>query len=240
MKTYWWPAQNFGDTLTPHILAHFINQKIELAKRDDSGKLLAVGSILHLMQNNDVIWGSGLNKKRRIKAKPGVKFLAVRGPITRWLIRGGNVPKVYGDPGILLPLIYNPTVEKTHDIGYLPHYVDKIECRIKHDEELKNQNVKLIDIQQDWQTVIREVLSCRKIVASSLHGIICAEAYGIPAEWVKYTDKITGGPLKYQDYFMGTGRPKQQYGKEIPPIQDLAKKQKILIKALQNYYGPKN
>lgn len=236
MKAYWWPAKNFGDTLTPFIVEHFTGKKAEPAERADKGKLLAVGSILHLMQENDVIWGSGLNKKRRITAKKGVKFLAVRGPITRWLIRGAKVPQVYGDPGILLPLIYNPKVEKTHEIGYLPHYVDKTECRIKHDKEMKSPSVKLIDIQADWQTVIREVLSCKKIIASSLHGIICAEAYGIPAEWVKYTDKITGGPLKYQDYFMGTGRPRQKYG-AIPPIKNIAEKQQILIKALQDYYG---
>jgi pyruvyltransferase len=230
MKTYWWPAKNFGDTLTPHILEYFIKQKIELAKREDKGKLLAVGSILHLMQDNDVVWGSGLNKKRRITAKKGVRFLAVRGPITRWLIRGAKIPQIYGDPGILLPLIYNPKIEKTCECGVLPHYVDKPFVKLEPWQ-------KLIDIQADWKTVINEVLSCKTIIASSLHGIICAEAYGIPVIWTKYSDKITGGPLKYQDYFMGTGRPRQKYNTQIPPIKDLETKQKILIKALQDYYG---
>jgi pyruvyltransferase len=240
MKTYWWPAKNFGDTLTPHILEHFIKQKIELAERADKGKLLATGSILHLMQDNDVVWGSGLNKKRRITAKKGVKFLAVRGPITRWLIRGAKIPQVYGDPGILLPLIYNPKIEKKYEVGILPHYVDKPFAKETYEMEIAEGKAKMIDIQADWKTVIEEVLSCKKIITSSLHGLICAEAYGIPVIWVRYSDKITGGPLKFQDYFMGTGRPRQKYNTEIPPIKDLETKQKILIKALQDYYGPKN
>lgn len=233
MKAYWWPAQNFGDTLTPHILAHFVNERVDHAERDDTRKLLAVGSILHLMQTNDVVWGSGLNKNRKIKAKPGVIFLAVRGPITRSLIVGANVPQVYGDPAILLPLIYNPKIEKTCECGVLPHYVDKPFVKLEPGQ-------KLIDIQKDWKTVINEVLSCKKIITSSLHGLICADVYGIPVVWTKYSDKITGGPLKFQDYLLGTGRNRHQYNAQIKPIADLETKQKILISALQKYYGPKN
>jgi pyruvyltransferase len=228
IKAYWWPAKNFGDTLTPIIIKYLTGMEIIPAGRGDTGKLLAVGSILHLIKENDVVWGTGLNRPITIKAPAGATFLAVRGPITRKSVTGADVPEVYGDPGILLPLIYNPKVEKKYSIGYLPHYVDKPHF-INHPPGEKET---LIDIQSDWKNVIERVKECETIVASSLHGVICAEAYGIPAIWVKYTDKIVGGDLKYNDYFLGTGRGEQKKGELIPPIQDLSGRQEVLIKAL--------
>lgn len=227
MKTYWWSAQNFGDTLTPIILRHFLPQmKIELAQRGEEGKLLGIGSIMAALKKGDIVWGSGSNRPSATYDGAGCTFLAVRGPLTRAQIKNAVVPEVYGDPAILLPMMYKPTVAKTHKIGYLPHYVDKNLI-----PELQ-EGEKYIDIQADWQTVIKEVLSCEIIVASSLHGIICAEAYGVPAVWVSYSDKIRGGDFKYQDYFLGTGRPEQEKGKVIPAIPDLAKRQLAILASL--------
>ena len=229
IKAYWWPAKNFGDMLSPIIIKHFTGKEITLAGRQEQGRLLAVGSILHLIRDNDVVWGTGLNRRLMIALPSGVKFLAVRGPITRHYTRD-RAPEIYGDPGILMPMIYNPKIEKKHKVGVMPHYVDKPFVKLKPGEIP-------IDVQQDWKKTIDQMLSCEKIIASSLHGIVCAEAYGIPAVWTRYSNKIRGKRIKYQDYFLGTGRGIQKYNAPIPPIQDLEKRQKILIDALQNYYG---
>jgi hypothetical protein len=159
----------------------------------------------------------------------GVKFLAIRGPISKRYLKG-KTTEIYGDPGILLPLIYNPKIEKTCEVGVVPHYIDKTLVKLKPGQ-------KLIDIMAPWKTVIDEMLSCKKIISSSLHGIVAAEAYGIPAIWTKYSNNIRGREMKYQDYFLGTGRGTQKYNKPIPPIKDLEKRQQILINTLQNYYG---
>jgi hypothetical protein len=230
MKSFWHKTKNFGDTLTPIIIEYILGEKLEYADSEESGKLLAIGSILKYVKENDVVWGSGLNESIKIKAPKGAKFLAVRGPITRSFVIPENVvPEIYGDPAILIPLIYNPTIEKTYEVGLLSHYVDKALISSKNGE-------KLIDIEADWKTVIDEILSCKKIIASSLHGIICAEAYGIPAVWAVYSDMIIGGEMKYQDYFLGSGRKKQKPFEDIPPITQLKEKQDILIKALKDYY----
>jgi pyruvyltransferase len=79
-----------------------------------------------------------------------------------------------------------------------------------------------ISTQQDWRAVVRQIKSCRRIVATSLHGIVAAEAYGIPVMWQgSYTGKIRSMNLKFQDYFMGTGRAPQRPGVVDPLPRDV-------------------
>jgi len=226
MKTFFLDDlnNNVGDTLSKPILEHF-GIPVELCGRKETGKLLAVGSVMSALRRNDFVWGTGCIRNKKIVARPGVKFLAVRGPRTRALISNAVVPEVYGDPALLLPLIYNPKIEKKYKVGILPHYVDKKIAPVKEGEHF-------IDIQTNWKNVIDEILSCEKIISSSLHGIIIAEAYGIPAVWSKYSDNIIGGEFKFQDYFLGTGRAEQKYFTDIEPIKNLAEIQENLIKAL--------
>ena len=49
-------------------------------------RLLAVGSILHLARDNDVVWGSGVHGKIVVRRHQFKQLDAreVRGPLTRW------------------------------------------------------------------------------------------------------------------------------------------------------------
>ena len=241
LKAYWWPAKNFGDTLTPIIVEHFLDEKVEFAKRNDEGKLVGVGSIMVAMRRNDVIWGTGTNRDWPLKAPAGACFLAVRGPLTRDRVKRAVIPEIYGDPAILLPLIYKPEIKKTHTFGLIPHYVDKPAAQKMLKDLGEEKNVKMIDIQADWKKVIEETLACDCIVATSLHGLIVAEAYGIPAVWLKLGDKIRGAHLKFNDYLLGTGRKPEKACLDyrnihnIPPIQNLADRQEKLINALKTW-----
>jgi pyruvyltransferase len=61
--------------------------------------------------------------------------------------------------------------------------------------------VKVIDLgSPDVEGVIEAILSCRFVVTGSLHGLIVADAYGIPSAWVM-TRTAYGGEYKYFDYF---------------------------------------
>lgn len=227
IRAYWQKKlNNFGDILAPVILEHFTGQKVEFAKRGTTGKVLTVGSILYAMRENDIVWGTGLISEREVVAPKGVRFLAVRGPLTRKNIRGAKVPRIYGDPCLLMPLVYKPEIEKIYDVGVVLHYADVPFVDVVREG-------KFIDICAGWREVVEEVLACRRIISSSLHGIICAEAYGIPVVWKRFGDRIIGGEFKFQDYFLGTGRKRQKTDVEIPPIKDLERRQGALIKALK-------
>ncbi|WP_156383835.1 hypothetical protein [Methylobacterium sp. Leaf456] len=54
--------------------------------------------------------------------------------------------------------------------------------------------------------MIDAVLSCRRILSSSLHGLILAHAYGIPATWLKISDRPLGDDFKFRDYWASIGR----------------------------------
>lgn len=213
VKMMYYPF-NFGDAINPIIVKELSNKKIlkinpNFYKKDH---LLVIGSILQMANKNSIIWGTGLiSKDVKVNEEPK-KILAVRGPKTRarLLEMGFDCPEVYGDPGLLLPLIYNPKIEKKYKLGIIPHYVDKENPWIKN---IDDPDILVLDIiTKNPYEFINQLLSCEKIISTSLHGIITADAYNISSLWIKLSDKIIGGDFKFIDYFESVKR------KEIVPI----------------------
>ena len=195
MLKVWWSQGpkpgNFGDILTPYILNYY-NISFEFSKKDYN--TICIGSIASKAKDNTLVLGSGiidLSEKLNVNAK--WKF--VRGPETRNAIikAGGACPKIYGDPALLLPLFHDAK-KKQHDLGIIPHYVDYDLVK----DTYKNEFV--IDVLNNPLTVADQITTCRYIISSSLHGIIVANAYGIPAAWVKFSDKLHGDNIKFKDY----------------------------------------
>ena len=213
MKSYWYTDTpnslygNVGDMLTPLIIEHFTGKKPEYAKADESGKLLAVGSIAEFIQPSDVVWGSGLIEPMKIEKRENVKILAVRGKKTAEILRkaGYDVPEIYGDPAVLMPDIYDPWYDDDkillprRDVGYVPHYVEWDAFKRYAPEGY------FINVINYPKVFIREICECKNIITSSLHAYILAQAYGIQAEYLQLTSKIIGGYFKYEDYISGRG-----------------------------------
>lgn len=198
---YWFNDwRNFGDQIAPAILSELFDIRPQGVHRRFSGKVLSTGSVLHELRPGDVVWGSGSMRDAYVDGRDAT-FLAVRGPRTRKLIRG-DVPEVYGDPGLLLPEIYTPRVWRRFAAGLIPHAFDRGVMR-SDDPEILN-----IDVTAGhcWRCVIDSIAACEVIVSSSLHGIVAAEAYGIPAVWVEPSDRVVGGGFKFADYYESTGR----------------------------------
>jgi pyruvyltransferase len=57
------------------------------------------------------------------------------------------------------------------------------------------------------------------VVASSLHGVVVAEAFGVPARFVRLSE--TESLLKYEDYLLGTGRTDEPFAKSIDEALDM-------------------
>lgn len=200
--------KNFGDALNPFILQYYTGKEVVHSSRVLNlffrPKIFFIGSILdNFCSYNAIIVGSGIkNRASRIFIKPK-HVLAVRGPLTRkkLLERGVDCPEVYCDPALLLnEIIHLSGSEKTYDVGIIPHYADK---KILEEIEIIHLGIqyKIIDIELNRMDFIRTLCSCRYVLSSSLHGIIVAHSYGIPALWIKLSDKIAGDDFKFRDYY---------------------------------------
>lgn len=217
-------SKNWGDIIGPTIIKHFSkSQKIEATDEKIGGKLVSIGSVMAAARPGDFIWGTGtITQNQNLPFLKQVTIFGTRGPKTRdWLLHlGHQVPEVYGDPGLLYPLIYNPEVEVTHEWGIIPHYIDTAHPAVK---SLIDQGVKLIDICAGEKEFVDQLKSVKKVLSSSLHGLIAADAYGIPNARINLTGRIIGGDWKYEDYALAVNRKTfkgNQLG-EIPTLQEI-------------------
>ncbi|MDO5482477.1 MAG: polysaccharide pyruvyl transferase family protein [Bacteroidaceae bacterium] len=219
---YWNENANFGDQLSPYIISKLSGKTVHHKIAAISGKnlikyllryphklrtlkeyvlpfqksILAVGSILSYGNSLSKIWGSGFMNETDLFY--GGSVCAVRGKLSAEKIMkmGGHSCGVCGDPALLLPILYTPNVVNEYKIGIIPHWKE-------YDYFYKSYGSRyhIIDLRTtDVEFVIREILSCKKILSTSLHGIIVSHAYGIPALWIKHSSINTDG-FKFRDYF---------------------------------------
>lgn len=231
---------NVGDYLSVIVFNQLVNYLgYKMGFKRKTYCISFIGSIIQNLGQNAIIYGSGLiydNDKIRsilLRKKLNFDIRAVRGPETRRVLieLGYDVPEVYGDPAILLPFFYKPTqIIKKYSYILIPHK-SKI-------EKYEKKGYKILStITDDWKHFIDEILSSELVISSSLHGIIIAEAYGIPA--VLLNDTEHQDLFKYKDYYYSTGRyniktvdsvqEALRLGPIIPP--NLKKLQETLISA---------
>lgn len=207
MKLFWWSAphpegkNNFGDMISPLIFDGF-GIKYKYTYTDYN--TISVGSIATFAKKDTIVLGSG-TLDDQVDLEPQANWKFVRGPYTRVnVIRsGGKCPEIYGDPAMLLPLFIKPE-EKQYDVGILPHYMDKYYVEDSLKQHKLNWNY-IDPLSNNAIKTLKEITKCRAIFSSSLHGIICAHAYGIPAAWVKFSDHVPGDNIKFKDHYASVG-----------------------------------
>lgn len=193
--------KNIGDNVSPVIVRYVskIHGIDEGQKTTNTSHLYGIGSIITAGAQDCTIWGSGLLNTRILGRLSNRKLdvRAVRGPLTRAVLMdwGYTVPEVYGDPAILMPLIYNPKISKKYPISVITH--------VNEGTDIPNGNIHVIDVAtDDYQYFVEEMKASELIVSSSLHGIIFAEAYGVRAVMLKPKTDL----FKYFDYYYSTNR----------------------------------
>lgn len=214
IRLFWWnerkiqgkTRENYGDLMGAYLVEKISGKKVKFAFPKKFSILdlfmpiyVTAGSILPHVNHKCIVWGSGIiTRDYPVK---NAKFLAVRGPQSRkfLLSKGYDVPEVYGDPGLLLPMYYQPEIKKEYRYGIIPHYDDYQQVKDWFNDM---DDVLLIDLMtNDVEKTTDALLKCERIISSSLHGVITAHAYGIPAVWQQFTNKVYGDAVKYLDYF---------------------------------------
>jgi pyruvyltransferase len=198
------PINNFGDLLGPIIVDRIV-ELLGLQRPEDDReekRLLAVGSILRLARTGDVVWGIGANGKSLdgAFAFDSLDVRAVRGPLTAEFLRGKGiaVPEVFGDPGLLVGRLWDfehwQGIRGARDVTVIPNL---------NDAGSTARDSRIVGPRDEVGSVIKAISSSRFVTGSSLHAIVVAESFGIPARLIR-SDKEP--EFKYLDYYRGTGR----------------------------------
>ena len=215
IKAYWWDTcPNFGDVIGPWLIAEMTKKTIINIKGKQSDEaIFSVGSIIeHIDRNysNNIIWGSGLIQplddnwliKRKLKKSSIKKVCAVRGKLTQYQLKtklGWDVPDIYGDPALLLPRYYQPqSTNLQKKIAICPHFSHKLFFNNLKDSEMWN----VLDVCEHPQKVVSKIVNSSCCISTSLHGIIVAQAYGVPWLWLNIrNNELIGGEFKFLDFF---------------------------------------
>ena len=232
---------NIGDLLSPVVYEYMMSRKGISPDQEITctKNVYAIGSIIDFGFHDATIWGSGmLNEQalyRMVKSCKLGRILdirAVRGPFTRDILlkSGYECPEVYGDPAIIMPLIYTPQVTKIKDISCIVHLNGEIDAKVQQFQG------DFIDLKTtDYKQFIDQLCMSKKVISSSLHGIILAETYGVPA--VLLLEDVKDQVMKFYDWYHATGRQdfsvasslKQALNMEPTKLPELAELREKLI-----------
>ncbi len=228
---------NFGDELSPLIVKMLRDEKAECT-RPGKCELVAIGSVLDIFGVRTLkkiprlfrrissvhIWGSGLMFDEKITFPHYVKFHAVRGNLTKNYIKN-NAHIVVGDPGLLADQLIRKSTVRNKTIGIIPHYVDQDSPYLK--QLLKTlPDSQFIDVLAPVEEVLQQISRCDVVLSSSLHGLIVADSFGVPNQWVEFSDAILGDRFKFHDYYSCFDLKEPincwELKKKIPTMEDIS------------------
>lgn len=209
VPTYWWNGRvNFGDLIGPMLVKKISGRNVVNMKDNDDPRpsLVTVGSVLNLMERENIdIWGTGLIAPLHAKSIENLRRVnpnrihAVRGWKTYKELTekmGWIVPRIFGDPALLLPRFYAPGSIENLNITVIPHYL-----HANLFNELSD-DFNIINVEDSAENVISSIANSKSVVSTSLHGIIVAQAYGVPWTWLRISDKtLAGDQFKFEDFF---------------------------------------
>jgi hypothetical protein len=207
---------NFGDELSASVVAFVTGRQVEHAGPWNCD-LTGIGSILDrftrpkgrlitavrktLLGRDVAVWGSGLIKQDGPR-RHELRLLALRGQSTRAEMQADKAIAL-GDPGLLVGKMIRRPAQR-HAIGVVPHYSDKSDPMVQALRAIPG--VRIIDVETDGMTATEEIAACGMILSSSLHGLIVADALGIPNHRLSFTGRLKGGDFKFLDYASAIGR----------------------------------
>lgn len=149
-----------------------------------------------------MIWGTGLLKPVPADFLDRVELAALRGPVSESLL--GVTAPALGDPGLLADRVVDAPARGDR-IGLVPHYAQLADPRWRALAEA-HPVLDLIDVRGDAAAVTARIASCAHVVSSSLHGLVVADAFGVPNTWLDPAGIHAAAKLKFLDYAAGIER----------------------------------
>ncbi len=204
---------NVGDAVNPSLVNAITGQAVCHIGGQGGPHLLAIGSLMAGATPSSQVWGTGvMHPDLGIGDVPVSNIHALRGELSRTAMRQsgvlvGDVP--LGDPGYLAPRLlgFERSVVPKSRVGLVPHYVDRRHPIVQ--SLLKQPGVVDLNVHEPPEVFLSRMAECETVVSTSLHGLIFAEALGIPNLWATVSDEIAGGDFKFRDWFSTMGRPQQ-------------------------------
>lgn len=219
VPSFWWEEKkNFGDLLTPLLLPRLgiVPRLVPAAE----SRLVGVGSLVqHLSADYDgVLWGTGLIHDVPTDLS-GATCLALRGELTRDRLGNPSV-QALGDPGLLLRNYVRRRSPRV-DVGLVPHYRHRDDATLRRWVQEYASVCRVIDVRRGPVAVARQIAECATIVTTSLHGLIVADAFGIPGVWIRMPVELFGGDFKFADHET-VARPCRRRGYRLEELESLA------------------
>ena len=241
------PYANLGDTLSAMIVAGIAGVSVRRAGFDQPvERMVSVGTIGHNQRSGVLhFWGTGVDAERNPvdpkihgyirPANTEFHIHALRGPNSARTLRaaGIEVPEIFGDPVWMLPRFWPlKEVEKTHDLGVILHITEldgrtpeaRVKAALRRYQIPKQfaRRIRLINTHcpptvEGMRRKVAEIVSCRAIASTSLHGLVISETYGIPCAWFATYGDGEGKMLdlgnpeqqidhRMRDFYSGVGR----------------------------------
>jgi pyruvyltransferase len=208
---YWDFEPNWGDSINEFIFSSVLGEKVYSANAIFNFRnrevITGIGSVLSGSLLNFSIWGSGYLSEGHRLVNPPNTLLALRGELSRKKIKDAFAmdTDILGDPGLLFSEYYNPNPLKKFKVGIIPHFKEEGDKIVNDIRSYYGPDINIISPRLDIFEFANQVKMCEKILSSSLHGLVLAEAYGIPTARITISDKVIGGDFKFIDYYSGVG-----------------------------------
>ncbi|MGA0838999.1 MAG: polysaccharide pyruvyl transferase family protein [Pseudomonadales bacterium] len=206
---YWSRSKpNFGDALAPLIVARISGRPVRWAPlwRAD---LVALGSLLGRLrerwwQPRVHVWGAGFIEPVVPHATRHL-IHATRGPLTARALGLDPASVPLGDPGLLADQLMPVLRVQPRRRGtvVVPHYRDRGHPLLS--TLAARPGLRVLDVFQPPLELLEAIRGADCVLSTSLHGLIAADALGVPNAWVTLGDQLRGGHFKFLDYYAAFG-----------------------------------
>lgn len=202
---------NFGDWLSPYVISKVSNIRINHlneASRRRSSHIVALGSIIPLVNKNSVVLGAGIASMTE-DIDVDAQFVSVRGPYTAARLKelNGEVITSFGDIGYLLSRVYTPKSRVIKSKFLIVRHINQANYKLELENDFREASI-FQSHPSSIENFIDELHSAEVVVTSAMHCFIVCISYGIPA--ILFTiggeaEKVAGDGVKYKDALSGVG-----------------------------------